>query len=794
VTGPSGEVTESVPPRAGEQRHGDQRPAGPSARLLAWARQRDPGLLAIKKAARAAIVLPASFALSEALFHTEQLSLFTAFGGMALLLFVEFPGRPRTRCAAYLVLAGVGAAFVVAGTLASTHKVVAVASMAVVAFAVLFAGVAVPQISAGSTSALLAFVLSVSVAAPTSEIGNRLAGWGIACLASIPAIFLLWPRPWHDDLRLRLASTIRAVARLAGARADTAIADDAVVAARDEVAALGVHFATTPYPLVGAAGRDAALATLVGRVEWAAANAGLRAGPRSDSQDLATLHREVARTLEQSADVLSDGTGHPVENATTMAALAASARQLNATMRQLRHADIADMIASAKTREDAGIDGLPAGGEVRPGEDIDLCELDPMFHARTLAIATGMVAEATLVAAGAKPVDELPGTVDSGAHRVWSRLATHLSLQSLWCRNALRGAVGLAIAVGVVEATDVSHGFWVVLGTLSVLRSNALGTGLTALHAVAGTLVGFVIGTALMIGIGDHHGVLWVLLPLAVFAAGAAPSLASFTAGQTGFTVTVIIIFNLLVLTGWRVGLARLEDVIIGSLVSVVVGLLFWPRGATAALGRALAEAFVASSGYLGDAVRRITTASHEVDTSTGQMMATAAFLRLDDEFRQLLTERGAKRVPIATVSHLCNGSNQIRLAAYTLASLPPVDFDEALGPLESTVAAGALLRDAAAMTHRWYEQLAECMDSADASAPPAPDEDPDDETLVLRRGLMAAFGDALSAGRADLVQRVLRMLWADEILCEQRSIQTELAAEAGHFPRPLLRAARRSL
>ena len=67
------------------------------------------------------------------------------------------------------------------------------------------------------------------------------------------------------------------------------------------------------------------------------------------------------------------------------------------------------------------------------------------------------------------------------------RLLSHLSFRSVWFRNALRGAVGLAIAVAVVEVTDVQHGFWVVLGTMSVLRSNALGTGATALRAVGGT-------------------------------------------------------------------------------------------------------------------------------------------------------------------------------------------------------------------------------------------------------------------------------------------------------------------
>ena len=173
---------------------------------------------------------------------------------------------------------------------------------------------------------------------------------------------------------------------------------------------------------------------------------------------------------------------------------------------------------------------------------------------------------------------------------MWQRLASHLSFHSVWFRNAVRGAAGLALAVAVVEVTDVEHGFWVVLGTLSVLRSNALGTGATAMRAVAGTAIGFVVGSAFMIGIGDHAVLLWVVLPLAVLLSGVAPSMISFAAGQAGFTLVVIILFNIIAPIGWKVGLTRIEDVAIGCAVSIVVGLLFWPRGATAALGRALSD------------------------------------------------------------------------------------------------------------------------------------------------------------------------------------------------------------
>ncbi len=320
--------------------------------------------------------------------------------------------------------------------------------------------------------------------------------------------------------------------------------------------------------------------------------------------------------------------------------------------------------------------GSPEGRPRPPALDADgglATSLDPSFKARALGIATAMVADAALEAAGAQPEgDQRLGAIDETSSRlVWRRFASHLSFHSVWFRNAVRGAAGLALAVAVVEVTDVEHGFWVVLGTLSVLRSNALGTGATALRAVGGTAVGFVVGSALMIGVGSHDVLLWGLLPLAVLVSGVAPSMISFAAGQAGFTLVVIILFNIIAPVGWKVGLTRIEDVAIGCAVSIVVGLLFWPRGATAALGRALSDAFVMSSGYLADAVDRLTATTGQVDTGPGQRASHRAYLRLDDAFRQFLAERGAKVVPVETVANLFTGSNRIRLAAFTLAALP---------------------------------------------------------------------------------------------------------------------------
>ena len=181
---------------------------------------------------------------------------------------------------------------------------------------------------------------------------------------------------------------------------------------------------------------------------------------------------------------------------------------------------------------------------------------------------------------------------------------SHASVRSVWMINSLRGALAIAAAVAVADVTSVQHGFWVVLGTFSVLRSNAVATGATALRALVGTAIGFVVGGALLVAIGADTTGLWIVLPVAVFVAGYAPGTAPFAVGQAAFTVTVAVLFNLLVPAGWKVGVVRIEDVALGCAVSVVVGVLFWPRGLASVVGDDLADSFRAGARYLEQAVR----------------------------------------------------------------------------------------------------------------------------------------------------------------------------------------------
>jgi uncharacterized membrane protein YccC len=302
--------------------------------------------------------------------------------------------------------------------------------------------------------------------------------------------------------------------------------------------------------------------------------------------------------------------------------------------------------------------------------------LELPFRSRAVTYSARQVAGYALRAAGADAPEldwPAPGSQPERAalHATEQRAREHLSVASVWFQNSLRGAAGLAIAVYIAQRTGVQHGFWVVLGTLSVLRSNALGTGWSILSALAGTAVGIVVGAGLVIAIGTHEGVLWAVLPVAVFLAAYAPRAISFAVGQAGFTVFVMVLFNLLAPVGWKVGLVRAEDVAIGLAVSLGVGVLFWPRGAAALVRQDLATAYERAADYLVAAARQLIEGRTSEDAAhAARAAADVAVRRLDEAFRQYLGERAATRVNVEDIAALVGGASRVRRAAQSLTTL----------------------------------------------------------------------------------------------------------------------------
>ena len=249
-------------------------------RVHQWLDQRDHGLLALRRAARAAIVMPAMFAIGDKVIANPEVATFAAFGSFAMLLLVEFPGPMRDRLQAQAALAVTGAGLVCLGTVASRSAWSAAIAMAVVGFAILFAGVVSSVLAGATTALLLAFILPVSIPAPISSLPDRLAGWGLASVAAFAAVALLWPAPAREPLRGRATVACRALA--ARMRADVAAAvasgedrkdaeaDREVAKAAAEAAAdaLQREFLASPYRPTGLNTSGRAVVRLVDELNW----------------------------------------------------------------------------------------------------------------------------------------------------------------------------------------------------------------------------------------------------------------------------------------------------------------------------------------------------------------------------------------------------------------------------------------------------------------------------------------------------------------------------------------------
>jgi hypothetical protein len=84
-------------------------------------RARDPQYDALRRALRAAIVLPISAAVSFAVGGGSQTPLYTIFGSVALLIMVDFPGNRPARALAYCGLGLNGAVLITVGTFVAPH-------------------------------------------------------------------------------------------------------------------------------------------------------------------------------------------------------------------------------------------------------------------------------------------------------------------------------------------------------------------------------------------------------------------------------------------------------------------------------------------------------------------------------------------------------------------------------------------------------------------------------------------------------------------------------------------------
>ncbi|MDX6552465.1 MAG: hypothetical protein QOH74_953, partial [Gaiellales bacterium] len=428
-------------------------------RVSLWLLARDGDLRATRRAARTAIVMPALFALGSQVIGNPDVATFAAFGSFAMLLLADFGGTLAERLAAQISLVAIGCVLIALATLVSRTPWVAAIAMFVVGFLVLFAGVVSSALAAASTSTLLSFILPVATPAAPAAIPDRLLGWLLAGVVSLPAVTLLWPAPRSEPLRDAAAQACRQlsarltaeVARWHGEEAEDV--EEAVARANAAVAKLRTTFLATPYRPSGLTTATRAVVRLVDEVVWLGVildNAAVaRHRPRADP---------TVRGVKMAAAVLLDHAG--------------KALALREPPQDSLQDHLDDLARASRAMETVAIAAVELPGDGRAAEDL-VTLLSPSFRAQELSFAVMAIAENIAIVTAAeqrtwwqKLFGRQPRGLAGPIASAQERALAHVEPHSVWLRNSLRGAIALSGAVLVADRSGAQHSFWIVLGAL----------------------------------------------------------------------------------------------------------------------------------------------------------------------------------------------------------------------------------------------------------------------------------------------------------------------------------------
>ena len=549
-----------------------------------WLTGHDPGLVALRKALRVTVAACVGFFVCEYLIGLSTLATYAVFGTIAFGVLSDVSGPPTQRTRTYLAALPVALVLVTIGTAAARSTTAAVIGMLVVGFAVAYAGVGGPRIAGVANGLQLFYVLPCFPPYDPASLPQRLVGLVIGIGLVAAADRLLWPAGAPVSFRARLADAVDAVARyVINLPADDP--RDAAEAAVNGLRSSGLPPAVRP---TGPGRRDRGLTHATAELRTMVVRAHLLAGLLPDLRDPAaraaadTVLALVGHALSHCAAALR-GAGPPPESGPIV----------------------------------TGVADYLEGRAERIADRLTGDELPPVVRIGGLTAAVGEAARGLVAAVRAgigappDPAAAVPASAwylgMSTALLWWRRLAAHFTPRSVYFQNAVRLALGLAAARLLADLLDLSHGFWVLLATLSLMRTSLVASGLALVPAFLGTLGGALVAAGVLALVGDDTIVYAVVLPIAMVVTFAAGPLVGPAAAQFGFTIVVAVLFAQLAPTTWQVAEVRLTDVVVGGLVGALIGAAVWPRGGAGEVRRSAAACLRFTADELVETIRGLT-------------------------------------------------------------------------------------------------------------------------------------------------------------------------------------------
>ncbi|WP_328303067.1 FUSC family protein [Streptomyces sp. NBC_00435] len=607
--------------------------------------------------------------------HRPVEATYALFAAVALAALSRIPGTGRQRAAFIVRVFPTACALVAVGSWLAVRTWTAVAGMLVIGFCLAFGAAAGPRPAGAGPGLQLLYILPSFPPYAPDTLGQRLTGTVVGLLLLILAEARILPDPKVPRYRDRVAEAATEAARCAAAleKPPHTLPDAEAARASEAAQALRPSRVAEAERPAGPGVRERALAhtglaarTLLARLQ---ALPPAEPGPQTGAAG-PELVRAVGASATGTAGLLRDGRPPEADSATL--------RDLQASL--------------ARTP-------VPGPGPgIRNAALIELADVALGLRGAAEIAVRGRSAAPAAVGPATGPGPK-PGSADRfwyarhGPVRLWwYRLHGNTGPRSVHFQNAVRIAVALAVARTVAGLDTLPHGFWAMLAVLSLTRTTAVQTRSTVRSALIGTCVGAVAAGTILALAGEVSFLYAILLPPLMLVGFTVAPVRGVGWAQAMFTLVVAMAFAQLSPVTWQLAEVRFLDVLVGSVIGMVCGLLAWPRGAHDELGRAVSELLRAAA----DDVQTVTAAFGRARDEEPDQRVRHALALTESAYAQYQAERQRPAAPVRDWQAAVMTAHHVLWGGRRPGGAPPGPHEEALvREYGARVAAG--LRRAAA-------------------------------------------------------------------------------------------------
>ncbi|WP_052808929.1 FUSC family protein [Streptomyces natalensis] len=683
------------------------------------------------------------------------MALYATFTVVALGALARIPGSGRQRAATTLWALPAGTALVVLGTLLAVRTWAAVLGMLVIGFLVAYAGSAGPRIAGAAPGMQLLYILPCFPPYAPDTLDQRVYGFVLGAVLLAAAQVLILPGPVTPPFPALLADAAEAAA---------ALADH--------------HDGPAPEGALARA-RTAADRLRPSRVP----PADLPASPTRAHKAMAHAAETVRTLLAQLAALHGAAAprgGYHAETVALLHGIAAALREAARALRAGRRPGAEPSVAALQ----AGLDPVRTRRAVAALERLGADDRLVFLRRRALVVQAAdsavVLVLATRLLLGDRGVGRDPAGHAFAYARApawvlwWRRLSAHFTPRSVIFQNACRFALGLAAARAVAGVLDLSHGFWVLLATLTLTRTTSLETRWVVRQALVGTLIGAAAAGVLLALVEERTTVYALVLPVVMLAAFTLGPLRGPAWAQGGFTLVVATLFAQVAPVTWQLAPTRFADVLTGSVIGLACGLLAWPRGAGSELRRSMAGVCTAVADAVGRTAARVVEPAAGPADGAGIVALNRALVLAEESLAQYQSEPREETARQPDWPAVLAAGAHARRGERLLPGRPGRIGDRAVG---------GWLRREAGRTAEEYRALAERLRTERPDGVRSAPAEPDTSQLLDIRGLLEVVPapppgpDTDRAAAAALL--VDAVIWLDTLTADLRRIRTELAETA---------------